>query len=353
VYKIQCNFESGSVKFSVILKTHLATLTPPHLGPPQYCVEETKNRRLVGARPYAEASAKDARRCISRCIKDQRDRVAPCRSVVFAQLGGSCRRYLTSASSLDGLASLQRANEHEGVAYYEVLAKCPKQKALVSELDTSERFSLLGLLCSRLRMSIFEIFLLVLVLTLFWNKSVNLDCYFYLYFEPNRSKWPMKVYLYVFLERRDDADDQQIEEASRPIGGGSNNGDQGHGPPGVMPPGLETPPNSEKEETVEPDSSSNTEPETPVKETEQNRQQQFGANQRAKDSITNGALQYQNFGGQPNTVETRPFPVQPQANGCCALPQVYLFLKLNINRPGNYNITGKNIAKYFRFEILS
>jgi len=26
VYKIQCNFESGSVKFSVILKTHLATL---------------------------------------------------------------------------------------------------------------------------------------------------------------------------------------------------------------------------------------------------------------------------------------------------------------------------------------
>jgi len=26
VYKIQCNFESGSVKFNVILKTHLATL---------------------------------------------------------------------------------------------------------------------------------------------------------------------------------------------------------------------------------------------------------------------------------------------------------------------------------------
>jgi len=31
VYKIQCNFESGSVKFSVILKTHLATLKETHV----------------------------------------------------------------------------------------------------------------------------------------------------------------------------------------------------------------------------------------------------------------------------------------------------------------------------------
>jgi len=30
VYKIQCNFESGSVKFSVILKTNLATLPTTH-----------------------------------------------------------------------------------------------------------------------------------------------------------------------------------------------------------------------------------------------------------------------------------------------------------------------------------